>query len=77
MGRKGGKGEGAGLELRIREHGPVGFCWRSKTTTCRLHGTQLPGTALCRLHLLQEVQSVRVPGMLLKSGFITFHKYIY
>ena len=24
----------------------------------------------CRLHLLQEVQSVRVPGMLLKYGFI-------
>ena len=63
--------EGAGLEFHIREHGfLVGFCWRSKTTTCCLHGTQLPGTALCRLHLLQEVQSVRVPGMLLKYGFI-------
>ena len=63
--------EGAGLEFHIREHGfLVGFCWRSKTTTCCLHGTQLPGTALCRLHLLQEVQSVRVLGMLLKHGFI-------
>ena len=59
-----GKGccSGAGLEFSIREHGE--FFWRSNTTTCRLHGTQLPGTALCQLHLLQEVQSARVPGML-------------